>query len=71
MLMLNPSTDDGFARTVRELALVQDGAAGLQARLRAYYPGAIVRLRGLSGERESWYVYRDGHWIPSQPSAER
>jgi hypothetical protein len=36
----------------------------LEAALRTRYPNALVRPRGLAGERtEVWYVYRDGHWI--------
>jgi hypothetical protein len=35
----------------------------LQAILRTRYPDAVVRQRGLAGERlDVWYVYRDGHW---------
>src|SRR5690349_17569513 len=35
----------------------------LQQRLRATYPRAVVRARGLHGDQtEVWYVYRDGSW---------
>ena len=41
-------------------------AADLQRRLRAWYPNAVVRPRDLANEQSNvWYVYRDGHWIPS------
>jgi hypothetical protein len=36
----------------------------LEVVLRARFPMAVVRPRGLAGEQfEVWYVYRDGHWI--------
>lgn len=42
----------------------------LEAILRSRYPTAVVRPRELEGERaEVWYVYRDGHWIRSEPDA--
>jgi hypothetical protein len=68
MLVLNPADDREFEAFV---ASVHDPAAGwdaLEHGLRRRYPQAIVRPRDLSGERVSvWYVYRDGHWIPSRP----
>ena len=43
----------------------------LEALLRSRYPKAVVRRRELDAERvEVWYVYRDGHWIRSEPDAE-
>jgi hypothetical protein len=64
-LVLNPRDDPRFVALAK--ASVADGIDApdeLQARLRADYPGAIVRARELDGEAQSiWYVYRDGHWI--------
>ena len=66
-LFLNPADDEDFVRRVNEL--VASGAAepaDLQCRLRAWYPNAVVRPRDLANEQSNvWYVYRDGHWIPS------
>lgn len=66
-LFLNPTDDAEFAaeveRAMRE-GIVE--AADLQKRLRAAYPRALVRPRGLANEPfVVWYVYRDGHWVPS------
>jgi hypothetical protein len=67
-LHLNPSDDEAFATDVaRLLALGVGDAVEFQRRLRASYPGALVRPRGLAHEPfEIWYVYRDGRWIPSE-----
>ena len=67
ILILNPASDEAFAERARALTAVSRTPEDLQARLRAYHPEAVVRARGLSGEREMWYVYRDGRWTPSQP----
>jgi hypothetical protein len=65
-LVINPRTDAVFVATVeRESESTLDPGA-LQARLRAVYPNVAVRPRLLDGERvEIWYVYREGHWVPS------
>ena len=67
VLILNPRDDSVFIDFAE--SLVADGsltAEDLQARLRARYPIATVRPRDLSSERTAiWYVYRDGHWVPS------
>lgn len=65
-LILNPSTDAGFVDRARDLVGEGTTAEALQAALRGYYPRAVVRRRDLSAERESWYVYRDGHWVPPE-----
>jgi hypothetical protein len=66
-LFLNPADDEDFVRRVNEL--VASGvaeAADLQSRLRTWYPNAVVRPRDLANEQSDvWYIYRDGHWIPS------
>lgn len=67
VLVLNPREDTVFTGFAE--ALVTDGtttASELQARLRERYPLATVRPRDLSSEQTSiWYVYREGHWVPS------
>ena len=65
ILVLNPANDEKFAAHAR--ALVDDATTPdeLQAALRPVYSSAIVRSRDLAGEDEAWYVYRDGHWVPS------
>jgi hypothetical protein len=68
-LHLNPSDDDAFATDVaRLLASGVRDAAEFEHRLRAWYPGALVRPRDLAHEPfVVWYVYRDGRWVPSEP----
>jgi hypothetical protein len=67
-LHLNPSDDEAFATDVaRLIALGLRDAAEFQRRLRAWYPGALVRPRDLAHEPFAlWYVYRDGRWVPSE-----
>jgi len=65
-LVLNPSTDDDFVDRARSLAAEATTAEALEQALRAYYPRAVVRRRDLSAEHESWYVYREGHWVPPE-----
>jgi hypothetical protein len=64
-LVLNPADDEEFRSAANHL--VESGFVEptvLQDRLRARWPGAIVRQRELAGERfQIWYVYRDGHWV--------
>lgn len=68
VLVINPASDEAFARRAKEHLDHLAAPAELQARLRSTYPHAIVRSRGLAGESETWYVYRDGHWVPPEPS---
>ena len=72
-LFLNPVDDDGFVRRVNDL--IAGGVAEpaeLEDRLRAWYPDAVVRPRDLANERSNvWYVYRDGHWVPSDTEPPR
>jgi hypothetical protein len=64
---LNPGDDAAFAADVgRLLASGLRDAAEFQDRLRATYPGALVRPRDLAHEPfVLWYVYRDGRWVNS------
>ena len=67
----NPSGDAEFRSMIQ--AALRSGEwrpDELEAYLRTRYPLAIVRPRELAGERtQVWYVYRDGHWIRSEPDA--
>lgn len=65
-LVLNPSTDEDFVNRAQSLAVAATSPEALQQALRAYYPRAVVRRRDLSLEHESWYVYREGHWVPPE-----
>ena len=65
VLVVNPATDVPFDAQARELAAASRTPAELQEALRAHYPEAVVRSRDLAGEDETWYVYRDGRWVPS------
>jgi len=67
VLVVNPRTDAKFAQRVDDLMRERElTAEELALRLRETYPRAVVRRRLLSGEsRETWYVYREGTWIPS------
>lgn len=65
-LILNPYTDEELAWRTREL--LSEGVstpAGLEAALRDRYPRIVVRERGLHAEAPTWYVYREGQWVPS------
>ena len=66
-LFLNPVDDEAFVRRVNDLiAAGVAEATELEEQLRALYPSAVVRPRDLANERTNvWYVYRDGHWVPS------
>ncbi len=50
-----------MARLQRSGAL---GPTQFESSLRRLFPRTVVRERGLSGEVPTWYVYRDGHWMP-------
>ena len=65
-LVINPRSDSAFVSTVERESEEASDPLTLQSRLRALYPDAHVRPRLLDGEpAEMWYVYRDGHWVPS------
>ena len=68
LLVVNPRTDASFVAFVREqIDRLRDlDPQSLQFRLRERHPTATVRARELSSEPSTiWYVYRDGHWTPS------
>jgi hypothetical protein len=68
-LFLNPLSDTEFAR--RTADIVTGGTTrpeDLADQLRTDYPNVVARKREISGEAESWYVYRDGHWVEDEPS---
>lgn len=66
-LIVNPATDVGLVALANRLVTSGIGTAdALQRELRRFYPVLVVRRRELAGERfETWYVYREGHWIPT------
>jgi hypothetical protein len=67
VLIVNPRDDLGFTALAEQLVAEGiDAATVLEARLRERYPAVAVRPRALSSEPLIvWYVYRDGHWVPS------
>jgi hypothetical protein len=63
-IVANPPGDRAVRSMIERYVLSGGRDPGdLEALLRTAYPAAIVRRRGLAGERlDVWYVYRDGHW---------
>jgi len=57
-----PRSDVVFERVARRLADRSTSPRDLQARLRAFFPRAVVRERGLSHEPPILYIYRDGRY---------
>jgi hypothetical protein len=70
ILVINPRSDASFVGFVENLtANPETSLDEFQRTLRERYPAALVRERDLSGERRStWYVYREGAWIPNESS---
>ena len=69
-LFVNPLSDEAFADAATKL--VGDGVSqpdDLADQLRDAYPNVVARKREISGEAESWYVYREGHWVEDDPAA--
>jgi hypothetical protein len=67
-LFVNPLSDEAFAHRTAEC--VRRGTSrpeDLADELRPTYPDVVARKREISGEAESWYVYRDGHWVDDEP----
>ncbi|MEA2675858.1 MAG: hypothetical protein QOI92_3050 [Chloroflexota bacterium] len=60
-----PSSDLAFVELVRRIArrTPPTSPLALQSRLRAMYPQALVRTRGLAADDHTWYVYREGRWV--------
>ncbi len=66
-LVTNPPDDVEFRRHALAALGTELNADGLERRLRDRYPAVRVHPRILTGElRLVWYVYRDGHWVPSR-----
>jgi hypothetical protein len=68
VLVVNPRTDASFVEYVDEQVdgLLDSDPLSLQHRLRERHPGATVHARLLSSEPATvWYIYRDGHWTPT------
>jgi hypothetical protein len=68
-LFVNPLSDLVFAQ--RTADFVTNGVRrpeDLADQLRPAYPLVVARKREIEGEAESWYVYRDGHWVDDVPS---
>jgi hypothetical protein len=67
MLIINPRSDIVFVTMVEKFVMAgTPGASELQRKLRDKYPRVVVRERGLAGEATTWYVYREGTWVPSE-----
>jgi hypothetical protein len=68
VLVVNPRSDEAFDDLANRLTA--NGAhtpAALERGLRERYPNAVVRERSLSSEPIiTWYVYREGVWVPSR-----
>jgi len=64
-VIINPREDLRFSEMVdRSLLTGVESPDALERQLRDHYPLAVVRRRGLAGERvEVWYVYREGRWV--------
>jgi hypothetical protein len=63
-LVLNPRSDEQFVAFAYERLRAGPATSDeFQAALRAKYPRALVRERGLSAEAQTWYVYREGTWV--------
>ncbi|MBA2700145.1 MAG: hypothetical protein H0U58_00400 [Chloroflexi bacterium] len=71
VLVINPRRDAEFVAFAEASVAEQMTPEDLERRLRASYPRALVRARGLSAERMTvWYVYRDGQWVAGHPAGE-
>lgn len=69
-LFVNPLSDAAFVRRTSDFVTAgTTRPEDLADQLRATYPNVVARKRDISGEAESWYVYRDGHWVDEESSA--
>jgi hypothetical protein len=65
-LVVSPQSDGEFVDLAYSLLDDESTPASLEAAMRRTYPRCVVRPREISAERYVvWYVYRDGHWVPS------
>ncbi len=68
IVMPNPRSDTVFVELVQSLVRSNGTTSNqLEQALRSRYPKAVVRERGLSAEAPTWYVYREGIWVRSDP----
>jgi hypothetical protein len=69
-LITVPSTDTAFRRQVDSVwaRSAIRSPEDLERRLRRLFPRVLVRERALWGEAPAWYVYRDGRWLPPEPT---
>jgi len=70
-LVINPGSDTAFMNAAdRQVANGIESAIEMERVLQETFPRAVVRERSISGERyPTWYVYRDGSWVPNEPPA--
>ena len=66
LLVVNPRSDAAFVALAEQLGADAENTVTLEAQLRERYPRVVVRERDLHGEAPTWYVYREGRWIPSE-----
>lgn len=66
ILVVNPRSDAVFVALAEQLVGEADGPEALELLLRERYPLVVVRERDLQAEAPTWYVYREGRWIPSE-----
>jgi hypothetical protein len=68
VVVINPRSDATFVALTEELMMAgMPTISDLERQLRNQYPRAVVRERGLAGESTTtWYVYREGTWVPSE-----
>lgn len=72
ILVVNPSHDETFREFAGRLLAEWMSLGEFETKLRARYPRAAVHARELASEpRIIWYVYREGHWVPSRSIGER
>ena len=66
ILIVNPRSDGDFVAFAEEqLDAAPLTVEAMEAALRLRYPHATVRERDLAAEATTWYVYREGRWIPN------
>ncbi|MEO7663723.1 MAG: PAS domain-containing protein [Candidatus Limnocylindrales bacterium] len=63
-LSIIPSSDDAFRQHVTRLSARHGfrNPGELAARLHRLFPRVVVRASEVSGQADTWYVYRDGVW---------